>query len=526
MTEDDQSLASEKGRGIATEATMQGQGEDAPMESERLSRPAFFLTNRMNLNGILSSRILAPIDSFQKYYADLLALCPGWVPILTEPPSQSLLGSVVTERGAGGPVLLELTDDVLDGNQAAGSIAYLRAAPFSKVSAIHFPDEKSLREHRARGYKNVLAHDNLLRVSPDLFHGGDTEEAVVSPPQEAPTNDWTRIDRVRGAVNGLLAAGDSGESLGIAAAALGAEVALDDVICPPWLNWGELTGAGSTPDKEDAPSEADRLIFQAAYRVLGRHDKAESWSPRDVLDEVASEIASANPSAEAQKIVERNLQRVRELLIVEREFEPFRNPGSPFVAAKSFLMVLMRPELDQLLDWPVEETGADETTRSVAALLAGRLRGLSRESVKLRDVVLDDLTAEWAVLAVDGDTSPLGAAQFIASDSETQFLIDGKKVRESAPFLPDLVVLYEALGVRARPAARLAISRNRGWPVVHRIKVPPSSEVEANNSLITITSMENVKVETLVDEAAFLGRLKSVRGEGRGEVAGLLSKPK
>jgi len=40
----------------------------------------------------------------------------------------------------------------------------------------------------------------------------------------------------------------------------------------------------------------------------------------------------------------------------------------------------------------------------------------------------------------DGDTSPIGSPQFLAGEIETQFLIDGKKVRESAPLLPDPVV--------------------------------------------------------------------------------------
>ena len=43
----------------------------------------YFLTNRMNLNGVLSSRLVAPRESFQKYYADLLQQTPR----LGAPPS-------------------------------------------------------------------------------------------------------------------------------------------------------------------------------------------------------------------------------------------------------------------------------------------------------------------------------------------------------------------------------------------------------------------------------------------------------
>ncbi len=526
MIQDDELASPEGGLGTVAEAPPDGLDTDTPVEPRRPSRPLYFLTNRMNLNGILSSRILAPRDSFQKYYADLLDLCPGWIPLLTEAPHESLLERVVTERGAGGPVLLELSDEVLEGHQCAGSIAYVNAVPFSKVSAIHFPNEKALREHRARGYKNVQAHDDLLRVTPDLFCGKTPEETVIAPPREAPTNDWSRVDRVRGAVNGLLAACDSGEALAIAAAALGSDSAAGEVVLPPWLNWDELTGIGTTPDSEDALSEADRLIFQTAYRVLARHDKSESWSPREVLDEVAGEITSVIPSEAARTSIDRNLERVRQLLAVEAEFEGLRNPDSPYVAAKSLLMVLLRPDLDQLLAWPIKETGADEMTRSVAAVLAGRLRGLSRESVKLRNVVMDDLTAEWAVRECDGGTGAIGSPRFLAGEFETQLLIDGKKVRESAPLLPDPVVLYEAKAAKARPAARVAISRSLGWPVVVRVSIPPGSDVQHDDSLITVTSVESVKVETVVEEALFLERLGTIRGEERREVIGLLSKSK
>lgn len=526
MIEDDREVPTWSDSDVSAETTPVGQpdaeGAAEAVESSRF----FFLTNRMNLNGVLSSRLIAPRESFDKYYMDLLDLCPGWVPILIGTPSASLQQRVVTERGSGGPVLLELSDDVIDGTMAEGPVAYLAAIPFSKVSAIHFPDEKALREHRARGYKNVQPHEELLKVSPKLFSMDAEVDVQIFPPEDAPTIDWTRIDRIRGAVNGLLAASDSGEALAVAATALRAPPGTGDMAVPPWLNWEELAGRPMTAETEDAPSEADRLIFETAYRVLGRHDKAESWSPRDVLDQVVGEIASLRPSDEAEIIVDRSIQRVRELLNVEREFEPFRNPDSPYLAAKALTMVLLRPDLEQLLEWPAAETGADETTRSVAALLAGRLRGLSREAVKLRNVVLDDLTAEWAVSAVKGSPSPIGSPSFVAGEAKTHLLINGMRVRESAPLLPDPVLVYKAMNARGRPAARVTISRSLGWPVVVRISVPSGSEVRTDDSMITITSVAAVKVETSVEEEAFLERLATVRGEARRQVDSLLRKPK
>jgi len=492
--------------------------EDAP--ADPTPPRLFFLTNSMNLNGVLSSRVLAPRESFHKYYADLLELAPGWVPILTGPPPASLIDRVVAERGAGAPVLVELPESAVNGPSADGPVVYVRAALLSGIKAIHFREEKSLRKHRARRYSNVHPHEDLLQVSPELFASSDAE-VTIAPPEEAPSTDWLHHDRVRGAVSAALAASDSGESLAVAAGLLGATELPPDTILPPWLTWAGLTGEARAPASETDAEMADRLIFQAAYRVLGGRDQAESWSPSEVLETVAADIA-ANLRDEAQRIVDRNLQRVRELLNIERDFEPFRNPGSPYVAAKSFLMVLLRPDLGELLDWPTDETGADETTRVVAAVLAGRLRGLARESVKLRSIALDDITAEWAVRAANGETSSIGAAQFVTDHAKTALLLDGAELHNTAPLIPDPVSLYEALSTDARQSARIAVSRHLGWPVQVRVHVPAGSDVQRGVSIITITSTESVKVETQVDEQAFLGHLRGARKSVKATAVGIL----
>jgi hypothetical protein len=485
----------------------------APCEAE--GERLFFLTNRMNLNGVLSSRILAPRESFQKYYSDLLELCPGWVPLLTAPPTADLIDQVMSERGAGAPVLIELSESALEGKQADAPVIYVRGALLSSAKGIHFRDNRSLREHRARGYDNVHPHDELLQVSPELFESNGRDDVQIAAPEVDPATDWLHLDRVRGAVSAVLAAADSGEALALAASVLGAQQLPENITIPPWLTWNALTGDESATAPE-APAEfADRLIFQAAYRVLGRQDQSQAWSPSAVLETVASEIAAANADDETRAIIHRNLQRIQELVDVDREFEPFRNPGSPYVAAKAFLMTLLRPDLGQLLEWSIEETGADVTTRSVAAVLAGCLRGVARESVALRSVALDDLSAAWAVHRANGDTVPLGAADFSSNTSETALLLNGQHLSLSAPLVPDPVSLYNALNDDARRTARLAVSRRLNWPVDVHIRLPAESEVIQGDSLITITTIDAVTMETSVNEIAFLERLRGLTGRAR-----------
>lgn len=529
--------------GAVDDATAEGDDGSADQQAENLliskeaepladtaggsKRRLYFLTNRMNLNGVLGSRVLGPRESFHKYYADLLQLCPGWVPLLTGPPSPALVEKVMAERGAGAPVLLEFEDSLIGGRETDNPVVYVPAVPASDVRAIHFRESKALREHRARSYRNVHPHDELLQVSPELFAQADEPAIQIDAPAEAGTTDWRHLDRVRGAANAALAAADTGEALAIAAGVLGAHELPDSVKFPTWLRWRELAGDDTrVVEGETEAALADRLTFQAAYRVLGSRDVTEAWIPTEVLEAVAAEIETAKPSKEAAAIIDRNLQRVRELVNVEREFEPFRDTGSALVSAKALLLILLRPDLGQLVDWPVNETGADEVTRVAAAVLAGRLRGLAREDVQLRNQLLDDVSAAWAVGVAHGERSALGALELLAEEGTTTLLLNGGELQVSESLTPDPVAGYEALPADARESARVALSRRMGWPVVVRVSVPAGAQVEPSESAITITSAGDVSIETLVDEDTFLARLRTLSGSARRLAVDTLILPK
>lgn len=501
--------------------------EVAPVTVRAEPRRVFYLTNRMNLNGILSSRMIAPRDSFQKYYADLLVRCPGWVPLLATRPSADLVEHVTAERGAGAPVLLELAETALEGGRSGGLVTYVRAALLADVKAIHFRDNRALREHRARTYDNVHPHDHLLQVSPELFEPDACSEVHITAPQADSTSDWRYIDRVRGAISAVVAAADSGEALAVTAGVFGVDRLPEDTVVPPWLTLAALAGGSADPKSETSSELADRLIFQTAYRTLCSQDQAQAWSPSGVLDTVGIEIAAANPGGEAQKIINGSLKRVRELVDVEREFEPFRRSDSSHVAAKALLMTLLRPDLGQLLDWPAAETGADVTTRVAAAALAGCLRGVARESDRLRNVTLDDLTAAWALRMVNGDTAgSLGSAEFASDSSKTALLLNGNVLHVSEPLVPSPVSLYEALDIAGRRSARIEISQHMHWPLEYRVLLPADSKVQQDDSMITITSGQVVTVQTWVDEQAFLGRLGDLTGSARKKVNNILTQVK
>src|SRR5690349_11007385 len=113
------------------------------------SSSRFVLTNRMNLNGMLSSRVIGPRQSFGKYYQDLLQLTDGYIPFLSSPPAEDCI-DYVSAKAPTGPALLELADPPPYHDNTVVQLAH--AIPFSQVTAIHLPDDRALREHLARRY--------------------------------------------------------------------------------------------------------------------------------------------------------------------------------------------------------------------------------------------------------------------------------------------------------------------------------------------------------------------------------------
>lgn len=423
--------------------------ESSPAEAAPASEPVapartlYFLTNRMNLNGILSSRLVAPRQSFQKYYTDLLQQTPGWVPLLRDTPTSAQIEAVTTERGAGAPVVVEFPLDVAGKLKPDAPVVFAQAVALSEAVAIHFPSERDLREHRTRAYSNVHAHDELLRVTPELFNSEAADPHALIPPGTAPVVDWRRVDQIRGAVNAAVRSASSGEQLALVAALLGAPKLPATLTLPPWLAWTDVDDHAALDTRPHSDSAVpDYVVFRAAYEVLGERDVTEAWSPNAVLDAVEARVRKAGLADNAADAMLRNLGRVRSIVNVEVDFEPFRPSARALVSAKALLLVLLRKELDQLLAWSDEETGADDATRIVAALLAGRLRGLSRESTELRSLELDDLTAAWAVRVARGGSALLGKAQFIANNRGTWLKIDGIEMAMQSALLSDLLSKY------------------------------------------------------------------------------------
>lgn len=380
--EDSEAPVTKEGSAPEAEATN-------PTAAESRHARSMVPTNRFNLLTCLASRLVQPRSAYRKYYPDPFERVPGAVPILDRAPSADILDELRARNSF--PVLIELSSlDGLSVRRPTGSGQIVEGAiPFTRVVAVHFPDERALREHHARPYANIAPVDQLFRISPELFTAGSDATEWSLGETDVSERDWHRIDRIRGAVNGARIGATSARTLETAARAMGAPA--DDTAKPaaPWL--GNLLDLGSRKGKG-----AEDVLFAASMDVLTAADVQDDWSPRRILDQI-EDLVSARSSKRVGATIKNNLDYVRSVVEGDKEFSPFKAKSNGLTAAKALLMVLLRENLGSLLSWPPAETGADDLTVQTAAVYAGALRGLLREDANLRDVDFDDLTADWVV---------------------------------------------------------------------------------------------------------------------------------
>lgn len=462
------------------------------------SETMWFLSNRYNLLEILSSGLIAPRSSYEKYYADLLADTGEAVVLLRRPPGALVRERVLHEGGNNFPVLMELPARGLVGQSRDLEGLSLRrgAIPFHHVRAVHFPDERSLRDHGARRFDNVPSPADRFRVSASLFPQGDPDadgrllEVLGQARSDWAGTDWRVVDRVRGALSAALAA-----------------LSMD---VPPHLVAEMLCGIGRSPEDPvhgaPDPAIADEILRSAILRVFGRTDPDRSWAPRALLREITqSASTSAGPQLSDQ--IGQNLDLVRRVVSGDQEFAPFKETTRGLPAAKSLLLALLRPELPRVLTWSWEETNAGPSTMLLAAVMIGYLRGVTRQPTDLRNTVLDEHTAAWAA-EVSGHgtwTAPDLQVLVHAHDAGTSLLLGdlelathplGTAVRDD--FWKDV-----PSGLRARLEVRLAHVL-APWAVVSNLRLPRTASILREQDEIIVRVKGPVLHEETVDEAALL----------------------
>lgn len=377
--------------------------------------PLLFVTNRYNLLEFLSAGYVLPVYGIPKYYADLLELCPGRLPLVRGGVSASIAAEVSKEDPTAFPVALSIEERVAgassvpafgrDGTVSTGSLddpadAFAPAGliPLRHVRRVHFRTQEELDEHSAREYENVRAGEVELVVSPEVFAGpglefDDLRRFLVGlpPVSEATVELLDDIDRVNGARAMLVALCPArAESVQALGTLIAGKTPSDEVI-PSWLTAVLVT---------DRPKStgAEARLFAAAADVLRKHDRASAWRPLEVLAQVEERLAAPKVPKKEEAEIAKNLRPIGAILRNERDFKPFA-PDAGLSAAKALLLVLLRPDPDRLCSWDAAETGADDDVMLAAGALAGLLRGHKKLSLSMRSPTLDRLLAYRAAAA-------------------------------------------------------------------------------------------------------------------------------
>jgi hypothetical protein len=209
-----------------------------------------------------------------------------------------------------------------------------------------------------------------------------------------------------------------------------------------------------------------------------------AWDPQLLVRRVRTQLDRADLADDQRALVSAHLT-VDDVVSNWKEFVPFRWSVRGLATVKAPLLVLPRPELGQLLDWPVTETGADAETRQLAALYAGQLCGLSREQASLRSVAFDGLTADWACRAAEGagpgpDAWPVAGSPLTLDRDEHQIrlLLDDEVLRVT-PIEPDArrPVPEAAARMPASPGRKAGAAGRPGAPrhaACHRLVRRPA----------------------------------------------------
>ena len=144
-----------------------------------------FPTNQMNLQEIMSSGLLKPLEGFpeQKYYADVLKCCPGRLPLFVDHVPREAWQDAVSEPSFVTPVILKIDASSLSGGPVAclhrnGELAatalplkkndrpavllWPGVLPVSLVTAVYFSD-KSIKDVFLREARQIS------NLNPDFF---------------------------------------------------------------------------------------------------------------------------------------------------------------------------------------------------------------------------------------------------------------------------------------------------------------------------------------------------------------------
>ena len=308
--------------------------------------------------------------SLERGYVDL---CAESSRIINEDPAVSLVEEISNERSAGYPVLIEL--DQLD----------KRLVPISSVKLVHFQDEKNLRNQQQSISSMHSISSMNTAVHPNMFLG---ESQDVIPPPVGDDQLLARLERRSAAVMATVVArksqGIGGEFIN---AVLKGEPSQNSLIrAIANLRHGKSSS-------EDKTASFLKILAENMIELDGGQ-----ISPSKMLDIVNSAFIELELKDEISIRVLEDLKSFSGSLAGRtaeaRSFTPIPlriddSPASDIYAIAN--LIVMRPQLSDLLEWPVAEHGSNEDQFMTAAYLLGLTEERRLLPATMRPMALDDV---------------------------------------------------------------------------------------------------------------------------------------
>lgn len=377
-----------------------------------------FATNRANVLPILSSGLIRPMAAYEKYYDDLLAYCPGLIPLWPNGVPASVVPLLSSGEPGMFPVLVELDPKlmmsqprsslsldckVMDAEAtpaSSGVLCHLMRSPIpvAAVKCLHFSSNDNMKDFEARDFDNVLALPPL-QVTPAAFLASGPESAQLTAALRAMTVpaavsvEFRRLDAAMGAVAMLSLLLPSSKAW---LDALAATVSYPQPeqpqqgTLPSWVS--TLVALIMSSGSPDEPGRSvDLRLMHAAIELLRSASPKDGWVEAKIVAELASRASvGANPTD--AKEIDSWRDVVTSIARADKQAGSLDDSGSLVRRALMLLVLRCTPERIALaLETPLRP-GPQVT--AIAGMLSGLFHGYSRLSrdFKTRACVPDVLS--------------------------------------------------------------------------------------------------------------------------------------
>ncbi|WP_147363995.1 hypothetical protein [Deinococcus cavernae] len=361
-------------------------------ETEQLQR-RWLPTNRYNLMAIQAGRLIRPQPGYGKYYADVLDLRPGYVPLLPEPPGLDVLDYCGRETPQAWPVLLELHLP----QAMAAQPALAGMVPSSSITAVHCRSREELEEIRQHQYENTADNRLPFMASPELFTSEgmtlDDVRAMLHPLPEPPEQLGQAMNILDRLTGGLLAVASHGEREQRFAQFLltPAERRRDIALSADELGLLASTLLGNTGGNRES------ALLHTAIHVILSSGEAD-LVPAALIDRLMNEYERLHGDDQKGSGVLKRLQKI----VADPTGTPPK-PASGWPVAAGLLLLLLYRNMKRLTGpAPIEALNPSHGDLNVARFLAGLARGRQRLESHYRNPALDELAAAAEAAALAG----------------------------------------------------------------------------------------------------------------------------